>query len=400
MAGTPNESDPVRVAMDSDRSRVGRLLAWITVTVMIAAPTIAILAKTLGSPIGRWPSPFSDVMAVAILGGCSSPLWGTIVAGLLGLKRRRKTELQAQEDGLRVGDRVIPYEEITGAAEVALEPRPELVIGERSGDFYAFRAPMVALRRVLSKIRENASGARLTVPLETTLRKFVRVIWSMVGFGIAGTTLSRFFGSPLDPALFLVLFSALGSLFSLHTFRHEELIVGDDGVRLPKRRGLPRFVPHRAIRDIEQQGNELRLRLKNGKSVPLPTKRMSRVRRGLLREALLERKFGESKAARVESLTRAGELSAWIERVRGFLSADGFRTPAVDEKKVADVLADGDSSVEHRVGAALALLAQDPQNAPKVRVAIDQSADERLEAALEAALEGDDGELQKVLAEA
>ena len=85
-------------------------------------------------------------------------------------------------------------------------------------------------------------------------------------------------------------------------------------------------------------------------------------------------------------------MAAWQQRLRRQLSADpSFRRRRITTEDAEGVLADPAESIEHRMGAALALREVDADNAgERIRFAAEASANSRIRIALLSTLEDEE----------
>ena len=250
-------------------------------------------------------------------------------------------------------------------------------------------------------------------------------------------------GLVLSAALVLALawMMSLSLLAMIRLLRRREVIVGADGVALDGF-GTRRFIAHAQVRRVERDPEGVRLQLKDGGSVLLPTLIDSRaplpVTRGLdalfnpasvqrgfpgaiataeayrqdvaRREALFHRirlarrGRGQSRASSVQlaQLDRQRRsLRAWRDDLRALLAIEGsgYRGAAFGSDQLAEVVEDAGASAERRVAAAIALSGNgDAESKRRVRVAVEACVDQDLRAALEHAAEGEleEAELSRV----
>jgi len=380
-------------------------LLAVAVPLFLVVPSVAMVAKLFGAPFSHWAEPWSSMMSFGVATACTAPLWAGLAAGLaayLGRSRRRTVRLD--RDALQVGERTIPLADVAavGGPMAARAARDEVVLLRRDA-----AQEHLSLRRIhrgtleafATRLRERVGLGRVRAALQSGPSRVGRVLGAAVFAAVAGAMVAPQIAPPFDVLTFLaILWGATG--LSVFRNRGAEILVGADGVRLPRRRGLPRFVPFRAIRDVAFDGKRLVLRLRNGKGLPLPTERMAPAARDALQRAILDRRRAVSdEPEHLGALGREGEGAAWLENVRALLEGErGFRELALDEHAVLRVLEDDGAEREQRIAAALALLAKDRDaTRPRVRVAVEQTADADLEEALEAALEGDDARVLRVL---
>jgi hypothetical protein len=253
----------------------------------------------------------------------------------------------------------------------------------------------------------------LTLPLRGQLGPFTIgfvAIWPLLflWFSVAATLFHR---APDLVLLVALSLTALSTAFVVARLGFPRVIVGTDGVRI-LRGFFTRFLPYEEIAGVElvppvyQHGTpSVRILRRKGAPMALPTIAAPRDRvEGLARridEAARAHSAGGARG--LDALARAGrgadEWRADVERLA--LAPPTFRDQALGIEDYERVLVDAASAADRRVGAALALRAIDPDQAPaRIRVAASASADDALRAALEAAAEGeiDDAVLDRAVA--
>jgi hypothetical protein len=224
--------------------------------------------------------------------------------------------------------------------------------------------------------------------------------------------------------------------------RWREVIVGADGVAL-EGFGKRRFIAYAEVRRIKRDPEGVRLHLKDGGSVLLPTivdtKAPLPVTRGVdalfdpasvkrsfpggiaseevyekdmaRREALFDRirlamrGRGQSRVSSVQLAQldrRRRSLPAWRDDLRALLAVEGsgYRGAALGPDQLAEVVEDAGASAERRVAAAIALSGSgDAESRRRVRIAVEACVDENLRAALAHAAEGEieEAELRRAM---
>lgn len=169
--------------------------------------------------------------------------------------------------------------------------------------------------------------------------------------------------------------------------------VGADGVSV-REVFRTRFVAFRDLESIRAQGGKVEMRYAGGRAEQVRLSLMSKEQVAALDDRL-SRAFAAARgggAGRTSVLERAGRsLSEWRAHLAGLLAkGEGYRESAITREEAEAVLAAGDATPEHRLGAALALAAADPEGArEKLRVAAEGSANPRLRVALSGLSEGE-----------
>lgn len=340
-----------------------------------------------------------------------------VVLGLLGavaaFVQAAQTKLRSVEGGsivLRDGNlRVVlgagdvlrlPFTDIESGYEGATDGSAVLVL--RSGREVHLFLDGEAPSRVLSHAGVATTQRVLTMPLRRALGAFTigfaTFAASLLGGGVLLSPVAKAIGSG-SLALLLSLALVITALVVLR-FGFPRVVVGTDGVRVL---GVwrARFVPYDAVADVRlREGTAgggarwIELTLHEGGSLTLPTvaapfdRLQALVRR--IEQAASLHAAGPRRS--FEALSRAGRSAeTWREEIhRLALAPGGFRAQALDRDDFERVLDDAAAPPDHRIGAALALVAMDPEAAPaRIRVAAQASADDALREALALAADGE-----------
>jgi hypothetical protein len=175
--------------------------------------------------------------------------------------------------------------------------------------------------------------------------------------------------------------------------------IGNDGIVF--RRFLrARFYPYASIADVSLVPGGVSIALRSGRRLKLrargfwsrggidPTSQVLHERIHAARSAATSAGDVQAKLPLLERRGRApGE---WLDHLASLVGKAGYRMGAVTVRDLEAVLDDNALSPEHRVAAALALSAADPDEARvRVRVAVEACADHDLRVALEHAAEGE-----------
>lgn len=157
-----------------------------------------------------------------------------------------------------------------------------------------------------------------------------------------------------------------------------DLAIGRDGIAWEGWLGR-RFVPWPTVLGMKRTAEELRLQWEGGT-----------VKIGLDDPAVAHTAAAAAHAAadgplEIPDALEAGDPAAWLAKVRG-LTAGSYRDQVVSDETLLRVLEHPATPPLPRLGAALALAKREPA---KVRVVIDDLADDEAKRALEAALTGE-----------
>ena len=175
--------------------------------------------------------------------------------------------------------------------------------------------------------------------------------------------------------------------------------IGADGIRF-RRFFRRRFHPYAGIADVTLVEGGVRLSMRSGKTLRLRTTSWW-PRSGIDESALaLHERIEAARAsaapphdvrAKLPLLERRGlGAEAWRAHLGGLLGKAGYRTSALTPQDLGAVIDDASLSAEHRVAAAVALSAAEPEEArARARIAASACADEDLRAALDSAAEGE-----------
>lgn len=310
----------------------------------------------------------------------------------------------------------------------------------------AFRVLRVPLRSAASSQRfgELMGTASLGLLLPFLCAGCGGLIWFALMYLRRGGPFEQGTGAILLAYLLVMLtaLSLFGVRFLARFLRRREAIVGTDGVAL-EGFGRRRFLAYSRVRRIARDPLGVRLYLKDGVSVLLPTLADANaplptapgvdapldpasIQRGIprgvpledlyrkdvaRREALFKRidqamrAQGQSRVAHVQLAAldrRSRSVAAWREDLRAILAVEGsgYRGAALGSDQLAEVVEDAGAPTERRVAAAVALSGKGDEEARRrVRVAVEACADQDLRAALEHAAEGEieEGELDRAM---
>lgn len=208
------------------------------------------------------------------------------------------------------------------------------------------------------------------------------------------------FGLPLEwvwfawPVVALVL-----GLVAAHWTRPPSALIGADGVSIRERR-VTHFFPLQRIAGIRGDSHTLEIDFTDGKTHSIPVSIEMSPRRiealaGRVRAAIAARTWGPARVETSPLLERQGRsLAAWRKQMRKLVvEARDYRHPSLSADDIAAVLDNPDAPIEQRVGAALALAAGGGDEArPRIRVAADACANEKVRVALASLVEGDGDE--------
>jgi len=197
----------------------------------------------------------------------------------------------------------------------------------------------------------------------------------------------------LAAAEVLVLAGCIKALLGRHA------AIGADGIRF-RRFFRQRFYPYGSVAAVDLVEGGVGLSLRSGDQVRLRTVSWW-PRSGIDEVALaLHERIEAARAgatppldvrAKLPLLERRGlGAEAWRAHLGGLLGKAGYRTSALTPQDLGAVIDDASLSAEHRVAAAVALSAAEPEEArARARIAASACADEDLRAALDSAAEGE-----------
>jgi hypothetical protein len=174
--------------------------------------------------------------------------------------------------------------------------------------------------------------------------------------------------------------------------------IGADGFRW-RHFGKTEFIPWADVRDLEQRVAEVVVSVEGRAAVVLPL-REAKAFADAASEAL-ERYRDECAPEPIAALERgAGSLADWLTRARGLLQGGSYRDADVGEDQCVRVATDPRAPAAQRIGSAAALSRGSDDARHRVRVAIAETANPVIAAALEDAVEGrdDDHATRKALA--
>lgn len=188
-------------------------------------------------------------------------------------------------------------------------------------------------------------------------------------------------------------------------FLGPNITVGADGVRVNYGFGS-RFFSLADILTANYGNGLITLSLRDGRmeriwansdSDPTPTAIVARIEQARSAMARVT-----STAVSARALAREGRsIAEWRKAMKDVIDlAGGYRSEAVSREDLRHVVADASASLEHRIGAALALAASgDIADRERVRVAADASASEPIRVALSRAADGtlDEGEVEAAI---
>lgn len=389
-------------------------------------------------PGGLWSLVSGAGIVAAIplgLRGLASPLLllFTVVALVPALSRwayslpRRHTRIEVQRNHVRLvldgGERDVTLADVVGAH--AEDDRTVMLL-LRSGT--SIRAELDGARAddVLHAFGFDRAQRALTAPLRGTLGPLTRGLLALVvallltvplGLVALGGEAGTAFGFGVALVLAAQVVARCG---------RPQVVLGTDGVRLTGG-VIRRFIPFSAIerasavtvslpagtddcyvRDLPGWG--VRLLLRHGKSVHLPTigqtaaqqgALLSRIRAGLHEYGAEGSRRALRAASGVDELAPNGRsVAQWTRELADWRIRDaGFRDQPVGEDELRQVLSDASAPLPRRVGAALALKASEPDALPRIRLAADTSASDEARNALEAVHDDtlDDALLQRIV---
>jgi hypothetical protein len=232
----------------------------------------------------------------------------------------------------------------------------------------------------------------------------------VVCFGVApylGAVVLLVVGLPLSWvwAAWAVTALVLG-IGTVHWTRPPEALIGADGVSIRERR-VTRFFPLHRIATLRGDAHNLEIVFEDGKthriavSIEMSPPRIEALA-ARVRAAIAARVGGPQRVETSPLLERHGRsLAAWRKQLRKLvIDARDYRHPSLSADDIAAVLDNAEAPIEQRIGAALALSAgADAEARPRIRVAAEACANEKVRVALASLVdgEGDDQAIEEAL---
>jgi hypothetical protein len=394
-------------AMTVVRPWIARWTSRVARALLLAAFGLASLPAGLGSP---WPTMAGASMLISLV-----VLVASYVAMLATPASAGSVEVR---DGRVVIEarrslRVIETKKIAAALVVTRahhgQPTPVVEIRTRRGTHVTIVvADEAAAHALVDAIGFGPKGRALELHIARRARRFLHpllaVLASVIGFLGAIFTLTVVFagsgGSWLSSsALGLWCFTAIALMYSVlkRLFAAPTVKLGSDGFAV-KRRFETRRIPRWEIVGITvpRPGGPLVVESRSGHNISIDGV--------LVDHALLDGIAAEAeRRLRIEEIhPRAGafardgnDVKAWKASLRSLLDA-GYREAGATVEDASAVLASPGSTIEQRLGAALALrVAGEPPE--RIRVAAESVVDPKLRVAFEAVADDEDERLDKTL---
>jgi hypothetical protein len=153
----------------------------------------------------------------------------------------------------------------------------------------------------------------------------------------------------------LIALTALGAWMAFRALPGSTVTVGSDGMRLARSGHRTRFVPYGELDALHFDGK--RVRISAGKKIVSVRATSAAANTLIARVQEMSRLSQHSYVLAAGALDRAGrELSEWAQGVRALLEqGGGYRERALDRETLLRVVDDPGGTVEHRIGAAIAL---------------------------------------------
>lgn len=380
------------------RPWIGRGLRWLAFVVALAPFAIQMVGGGLlgiARPAG-WPDIVAALLEVAAGSGLASLLF---VSPL----RKRAASVRADSGGIELtfangAVRTIRNREVRQAAIVADARTPGVALDLSGGRSMSVRTRSVEeAQRLFAALGPGAKQARYRMQLRPSLLAAAGGCLSLAA--VCGATIGFFnlikqgMSGLLGGSLWLGVVVAILCLFHVFTSR-PAVEVGADGVVIEElfRR---RFVGFRELESIRAADGRVEMRFAGGRVERVRLSQVSREQVAALDDRLSRAHTaarGEGDGGRASRLARGGRpLQAWRAHLSELLArGEGYRDAALTREEAEAVLAAGDALPEHRVGAAIALVAADREHArERVRIAADGCANPRLRVALSELADGD-----------
>ncbi len=363
-------------------------------------------------------APFATVVIVGRLFGVARPdNWPTIASSLLvgalgtgflslvfaAPRRGRTATVRAQNNALEVeynpGEiQKISFEEIRGAAAPVDPTSPGLALDLSGGRSMMIRTGSIELAQSLREaIHPMGATGRYRMPLSTSGRSAVMGVVSLVASIFVSVAVSNSTNVGVITAMrgvlwFIAIATILG-VSSLITYR-PDVEVGADGVLIDSVFGK-RFLAYRDLKSIRAEEGFLFIERLNGKQARFKVRLANKERFASLNDCI-ERAFQVANSAnesgRTAALDRMGRsVKEWREYISQLATHRvAYRGQTLTPEEAEAVLAAGDATPEHRIGAALVLKAGDPERArEQIAIASKGCANPKLRIALSELSEGD-----------
>lgn len=233
------------------------------------------------------------------------------------------------------------------------------VVTSLVGATAAFVAPIAVIASILSVLR-TLLGEPIPEPMV--------IVLAFLGMGVFGGSLH----------LLGRLVTGAGKLRA----PWGDLLIGRDGISFEGLWGR-RFLPWSALRRTKATREDVRLRTTEGASPTLGVDDPKTVHR-IVEQALVGARVRD-RELRIPDVLKGSDPKAWLAAVRA-LGVGGYRQQAVTDETLIELLEDPATPPLPRLGAAVALAKREPA---RVRVVLDDMADDETRAALQAALEGE-----------
>lgn len=417
-------------------------MAW-----SIDSPAVSVQRRWSASAILGWAAFLVGMLPVGImmigggLLGMAKPAWwasfpgaawgSALVLGFVALMLRAATRPRPGRVAV-TGDAVA----ITKGDAVFEVRKGEIVEGAIAPEK---QAPSAAIRladgrtfTIRTRSIEEADGLLRSIAIEPEKRRFATsfdggVVRGLLGVAVVfalalatGLFKRHIGGGIVQPFAGIVwLAIAIPSIAAwLLGTRPPEIVVGADGVTI--RRAVQReFVSFREIASVSLERSGARsaaaivLTLRDGRAVrvpiPLGNDEAAAALAWRIQLGLAAAAEQADAPARLALLHREGRtIQDWRRRLEGVAGADaGYRAVPLSQPDLEAILAAPSSTVEQRLGAALALRAlgrrdaRAPSAAPKLRIAAEQCASPRLRVALgKLAEDGEEAAIDEAVAEA
>lgn len=326
--------------------------------------------------------------------------------------RKKKARVKADSAGLEVtyengSTRSIASSEIRQAAVVADVLTPGIALDLSRGRSMSVRTPSVEeAQRLVAALSLGEKQARYRTMLAPRLLGAAGGCLSLgavfaLTIGIFGAIKAGFPGV-LGGSLWLGGVAGVLALLFLFT-SGPKIEVGADGVFL-RELWNTRFVAFRELESIRADSGRVEMRYRDGRAEQVRLSQMTRDQVTALDDRL-SRAFAAAQGdtgGRASVLDRAGRTMAeWRAHLAALIArGEGYREAALTREEAEAVLAAGDATPEHRLGAAMALVASDRDRArDRLRVAAEGCANPRLRVALSELSEGEieDGAVAEAL---
>jgi len=377
-------------------------LGWAAIIMIYSPLPLAFLGTLLAAvfepPSGAWRGVFPMVIVALVLG---APLLAVVGLSVSNRQRGKLGAVRIEQGGLLVHSvhgrrskrRTIPRAQLVGGVIVPLWQgrwsRLDLQID--GGDVLSIELDDDRAAELLEGLGLGLSQRCVSL---RTCGPRPRVLWAALALLPMLFVTMVIFRVLAWPVCGVVLWG-LGALTAPPT-----VTIGADGVTVRRWR-RSRFIPYEAIQHVLHYGRLLAIELGDGDVIRLGSGKAvyAQAIAARIQAGRAARQTAGRPSAHGADLDRKGRpLASWREALQRVVGAAHYREAAWSADALQAVLADGGSSGERRLGAAIALREVDSEASARIRVAAETSARDALRVALETLANGQpDEDLERSL---